>query len=117
MIAGPGSATESFDKSCAAGSFRWNVPSGLEVSCGHLRLPPALLKPGRRRSRSRFHVSPAVSCAAQTIRDNPSLFKVTTPIHVNHFEFLLSSHPLVASVQFANVGESAPITFVGSRYL
>ncbi|KAF8515187.1 hypothetical protein JB92DRAFT_2915681 [Gautieria morchelliformis] len=117
MIAGPGSATESFDKSCAAGSFRWNVSIGLEVSCGHLRLPPARLLPGRRRSRSRFHASPAVSCAAQTIRDYPSLFKVTMAIHVSHFEFLLSSHPLVASLQFANVGESAPITFAGSRHL
>ncbi|KAF8517494.1 hypothetical protein JB92DRAFT_2906120, partial [Gautieria morchelliformis] len=64
----------------------------------------------------RFHAS-AASCVAQTIRDYPSLFKVTTPIHVSHFEFLLSSHPLVASLQFANVGESAPITFPGLDFL
>ncbi|KAF8483017.1 hypothetical protein JB92DRAFT_3034110 [Gautieria morchelliformis] len=78
---------------------------GLEVSFGQLRLPPALLLPGRRTSRSRFHASPAASCALQTIRDSPSLFKVTTPIHVDHFEFLLSSHPLVVNLPRSHLSD------------
>jgi hypothetical protein len=61
--------------------------------------------------------------AAQTIANHPALFKIITPIDVDRFQFLLSSHPnrpLVESVcrslregvwPFAVVDESAPITF------
>ena len=63
------------------------------------------------------------SAAAQTIFDNPSLFKIITPINVNCFEALLVTHPnqpLVSSVcqslregvwPFACPDDSAPTTF------
>ncbi|KAF8505319.1 hypothetical protein JB92DRAFT_2965165 [Gautieria morchelliformis] len=53
----------------------------------------------------------SVLCGANYPRQPFTIQSHRTPIHVSHFEFFLSSHPFVASVQFANVGESAPITF------
>ena len=63
------------------------------------------------------------SAAAQTISDNPSLFKIITPINIDCFQALLVTHPnqpLVSSVcrslregvwPFSCPNNSAPTTF------
>ncbi|KAF8589849.1 hypothetical protein K439DRAFT_1612418 [Ramaria rubella] len=67
------------------------------------------------------------SPANDTIQSHPDLFKIVTPINVDHFESLLSSHPnpaLVHSVchglrhgfwPFANIDPDAPTTFDYSK--